>query len=576
MSTNNVEEKKNEELYNLLNILEEEFNLSKIENKNNNKNDDGDDDDVNKREDNNNNNEYYKKLKDEKGLDVLINEYTTSLKISKKYNIDHNKVMGMIKKLETLYYIINLIKSFNTYHLSDEGKQYLKEGSPEFIVIKYVIQNNKCTLEDLKKNLGKIGDIGLNTNLKNRTIQLNKADKCLTCNCNLHDIQDFTQIYLDIINQYGHDEELLFAHLKNKNHTKNALNNNEMKNSCKDNNIINNLIQDLKKRKLLEIKKNSYSHVIKTSIFKKDIKKQITDINYLLLKNEEYKKYDIKKYNFFSSGKKINKGNIHLLTKQMRTFKEIFFSLGFEEMETHNYVESSFWCFDALYIPQQHPSRDLQDTFFIKEPETCIDKFVDTEYIDNIKRVHTHGDYGSFGWNYKWKLEESKKNVLRTHTTANSCRALFKLAKEYKEAGCIKPKKYFSIDRVFRNENLDSTHLAEFHQVEGLIIDKNIGLSHLIGTLAAFYKHIGIHKLKFKPTFNPYTEPSMEIYGYHEQSKKWLEVGNSGIFRPEMLRSMGFSEEVSVIAWGLSLERPTMIKYNIKNIRDLFGYKSVV
>lgn len=150
MSTNNVEEKKNEELYNLLNILEEEFNLSKIENKNNNKNDDGDDDDVNKREDNNNN-EYYKKLKDEKGLDVLINEYTTSLKISKKYNIDHNKVMGMIKKLETLYYIINLIKSFNTYHLSDEGKQYLKEGSPEFIVIKYVIQNNKCTLEDLKK-----------------------------------------------------------------------------------------------------------------------------------------------------------------------------------------------------------------------------------------------------------------------------------------------------------------------------------------------------------------------------------------------------------------------------------------
>jgi phenylalanyl-tRNA synthetase alpha chain len=133
--------------------------------------------------------------------------------------------------------------------------------------------------------------------------------------------------------------------------------------------------------------------------------------------------------------------------------------------------------------------------------------------------------------------------------------------------------KYFSIDRVFRNETLDATHLAEFHQVEGLIADRNIGLSHLISLLKEFYDKIGIKQLKFKPAFNPYTEPSMEVFGYHPQLKRWVEIGNSGVFRPEMLRPMGLPEDVSVIAWGLSLERPTMIYYGINNIKDLFGHK---
>lgn len=133
--------------------------------------------------------------------------------------------------------------------------------------------------------------------------------------------------------------------------------------------------------------------------------------------------------------------------------------------------------------------------------------------------------------------------------------------------------KYFSIDRVFRNETLDATHLAEFHQVEGLIIDRNIGLSHLLGIFQIFFSRIGIYPIKFKPAYNPYTEPSLEIFGYHPLLKKWVEIGNSGVFRPEMLEPMGLPKDVNVIAWGLSLERPTMIYYGVKNIRDLFGHK---
>ena len=125
-----------------------------------------------------------------------------------------------------------------------------------------------------------------------------------------------------------------------------------------------------------------------------------------------------------------------------------------------------------------------------------------------------------------------------------------------------------------RDRAQDSTHLCEFHQVEGLVADYDLSLGTLIGVIKQFFTEIGIPAVRFKPAFNPYTEPSMEVFGFHPDLKKWTEIGNSGIFRPEMLLPMGLPPNVRVIAWGLSLERPTMIKYRIKNIRDLFGHKT--
>ncbi|CDQ58293.1 unnamed protein product [Oncorhynchus mykiss] len=179
------------------------------------------------------------------------------------------------------------------------------------------------------------------------------------------------------------------------------------------------------------------------------------------------------------------------------------------------------------------------------------------------------GGFGSQGYKYDWKIEEAQKNILRTHTTAVSARMLYKLAQQEK----FTPVKYFSIDRVFRNETLDATHLAEFHQIEGVVADYGLTLGDLMGILHQFFNKLGITKLRFKPAYNPYTEPSMEVFSYHEGLKKWVEVGNSGMFRPEMLLPMGLPEGVTVIAWGLSLERPTMIKYGINNIRELVGHK---
>ena len=240
--------------------------------------------------------------------------------------------------------------------------------------------------------------------------------------------------------------------------------------------------------------------------------------------------------------------------------------MGFNEMPTQRYVDSSFWNFDALFQPQSHPAREAHDTFFLSKPEKCNE--VPEDYAATVKETHEHGLEGSFGYEYDWSMDETKKNILRTHTTAVSSQMLYKLAQDG-----FKPMKYFSIDRVFRNETTDATHLAEFHQCEGVIADYDIGLSHLLGIFTTFFKKIGMDKLKFKPAYNPYTEPSLEIFGYHPSLKKWVEIGNSGVFRPEMLEPMGLPKNVSVIAWGLSLERPTMIYYDVKNIRDLFGHK---
>jgi phenylalanyl-tRNA synthetase alpha chain len=207
----------------------------------------------------------------------------------------------------------------------------------------------------------------------------------------------------------------------------------------------------------------------------------------------------------------------------------------------------------------------------LKKPVSC--NTVPEEYKERVRKTHEDGLENSFGYGKGWSFEETKKNILRTHTTAVSSQMLFKLAQESKATGEFKPMKYFSIDRVFRNETLDATHLAEFHQVEGLIVDKNIGLSHLLGIMNTFFSKIGLTNLKYKPAYNPYTEPSLEIFGFHPMLDKWVELGNSGIFRPEMLEPMGFDKDVSVIAWGISLERPTMIYYGVDNIRDLFGSK---
>ena len=279
-----------------------------------------------------------------------------------------------------------------------------------------------------------------------------------------------------------------------------------------------------------------------------------------------------KPYNFKSLGADQNAGALHPLNKVRHEFRQIFFEMGFEEMPTNRFVETGFWNFDALFVPQQHPARDLQDTFYISDPKIADKPHAETEddradyeaYWKNVRDVHQEGKYGSIGYRYPWAEDESLRLVLRTHTTAISTAMLHKLASRKGPDGRPPPARYFSIDRVFRNETVDATHLAEFHQVEGVIADYGLSLGGLMEFMEIFFTKMGIEDLRFKPAYNPYTEPSMEIFSFHKGLNKLVEIGNSGMFRPEMLEAMGLPKDMRVFGWGLSLERPTMIKYKVR------------
>lgn len=356
------------------------------------------------------------------------------------------------------------------------------------------------------------------------------------------------------------------------------------------------ILADLRKRKLVVQRKGQWFTVHKGPNFSTSTAKPETDLTADMLTSGAWKTSTFKKYNFEAEGIPPSGGALHQLLKVREEIRSIFMEMGFAEMPTSTFVESAFWCFDALFVPQQHPARDLQDTFYISDPPASLDP--EPSYYKRVSTVHEHGGYGSIGYRAPWSHEESKKLLLRTHTTASSAHMLYKLAarcrgeevegdeKEFthgakpttahgdaKSDDGFRPAKLFSIDRVFRNETMDATHLAEFHQVEGVVADRDLTLADLIGFMRVFFSKMGIEQVRFKPAYNPYTEPSLEIFAFHPMLHKWVEVGNSGMFRPEMLEPMGFPKNVRVHGWGIGLERPTMIRYGINNIRTLLGHK---
>jgi len=457
-----------------------------------------------------------------------------SNELSKILNEDHDKILSAVQSIKALGDIIKYdIETKKQWQLTEEGKSVSIKGSHEACVY-YAIPPDNGIIQSELMNLVPNAKIGFSKAMSSKWIKIDKSDGKPRIFRNIETIEDKIQITLANLNKIDINETL---------------------------------IKDLKNRKLIFEEKTISFNVSKGVNFSTKITKPETELTSELLQSGEWKKKAFKPYNFNALGIMPDSGHLHPLLKVRTEFRQIFLEMGFTEMPTNNFIESSFWNFDALFQPQQHPARDAHDTFFITDPEKACE--FPEDYLSRVKKVHSVGGYGSQGHKYDWKISEAAKNLLRTHTTAVSARMLYNHANN-KE---FKPAKFFSIDRVFRNETLDNTHLAEFHQLEGVVADYQLSLGDLMGIIEAFFNKLGMSKIRFKPAFNPYTEPSMEIFSYHEGLKKWVEVGNSGVFRPEMLLPMGLPEDVDVIAWGLSLERPTMIMYGIDDIRDLFGHK---
>lgn len=283
---------------------------------------------------------------------------------------------------------------------------------------------------------------------------------------------------------------------------------------------------------------------------------EISQITSALIKSGLWKKKDIRPYDIHAFAPVTYGGKAHPLVDLIAKIRTIFLEMGFEEIQG-DFVESSFWNMDMLFIPQDHPAREMQDTLYCKTPATIEIK--EKELIDKIANVHeTGGDTSSTGWGYVFSKEMVTKPLLRTHTTVNTIRYLY----EHPQPPC----KVFSLGRVFRKENIDATHLPEFYQIEGIVHEKGTTFKQLIGILKEFYGRMGFEKIRFRPGYFPYTEPSMEVDVFWND--QWMELGGSGIFRPEVTEPIGIKNPV--IAWGLGLERLAMLKFGLTDIRDLY------
>lgn len=459
-------------------------------------------------------------------------------------NLDHNSVVGTCKSLQADAYVVLAEHSTQFYMLSEEANGILKHGSQEIRVMDALIAaEDGLELKELQAAVGKdVCKIGMGNCLKNKWARKDPLSGGKLRAVATEGAKDEVKEQLAALKAAPSGENTKTLDAK--------------------------AYAALKRRKLISlITRKSYT-ISRGPSYAPVRTKKAADLTKEMLESGAWKDTLFKDYNFQTLGESVTGGYLHPLLKVRAEFRKILMEMGFEEMPTNKWVESSFWNFDSLFQPQSHPARDAHDTFFIKEPART--GRIPEDYYDRVKMMHERGGSGSIGYRTVFEREEAMKNLLRTHTTAVSSQMLYKLANQ---PGGFRPARYFSIDRVFRNESMDATHLCEFHQVEGLVADYNLSLGDLIGTIETFFRKIGITQLRFKPAFNPYTEPSMEVFGYHEDLKKWTEIGNSGMFRPEMLAPMGLPKDVRVIAWGLSLERPTMIKYRIDNIRNLFGHK---
>ena len=323
--------------------------------------------------------------------------------------------------------------------------------------------------------------------------------------------------------------------------------------------------ENLKQRKdIIQIEEKRIIAIIPTQLgeklsstrFDSDLIEEVTpDVIKAWNKNKKFRRYDIKAHVPHIYG-----GKKHFVNQSIEYAKKVWTDLGFKEMSS-TLTQTGFWNFDELFTAQDHPVREMQDTFFIKDIEG---KLPSKEIVDNVKKAHESGIERSRGWQYQWKEKEARKVLLRTHTTCLSAQTLASLRSSKDKTG-----KFFSVGKCFRNETLDWSHGFEFNQTEGIVIDKNANFCNLLGYLKEFFTKMGFSEIKFVPSYFPYTEPSVEIYGFHKGKNTWIEIGGAGMFRPEVVIPL-LGEYIPVLAWGPGFDRVIMDYYEIKDLREMY------
>jgi len=481
--------------------------------------------------------------KDERDLILILNaiKSLTYQEIMEKLKWEYARVSRNVLWLQNKNLIQTNEKKIKKFILTDTGKDVLINRLPERKLFNYLRDKKQVSISDIPRILNisqKEGNVAVGTLKKYGIIEIRREDN-----------KKIVALIKENDKEIRHYEDLL------------------KKINQGNNRIDDDKVRDLIKRGLIKEEIDKIIEIRLTPLgeeVKKEIKKEgDIDVIEVLTKeiiekemwcNKKFRKYDIR-----APVPPISGGRKHPLYWVIDIVRETFISMGFEEIEG-SWIETAFWNMDSMFVPQDHPARDVQDTFYLNGEG----KLPSEELVQKIKKVQENGwDTGSEGYGIEWSEKEARKLVLRSHTTAVTYRMFAK--------GIKLPMKVFCIGRVFRNEKPDKLHLPEFHQIEGFVAAEGLNLRHLMGYLKEFYRLIGIAKIKFKPTYNPYTEPSMEVFAYHPKLDRWIEVANSGIFRPEARRP--YNIHVNIVAWGLALERLASLLYGTTSIRDLLGHE---
>ena len=434
------------------------------------------------------------------------------------------------------------------YRLTEEGEEYAGKGLPERRALDFLMGEKEATVEDLKNVFGVRGNIAINWLLKKKwaRIEIRKRGRSLIPASIVQDglSSGVDEEILKIVNKGETEREILVSQVKLKEGE------------------INGFLTQLISRNLLETYSSVERKIMLTEAGKEvlsqgiSIEEEIAQLTPELLRTGSWKGRKFKRYDVNLPSKETFPAKIHPYQRILDRMRRIFTEMGFTEIKGE-LVQSAFWNFDALFVPQDHPARDMQDTFYLatRKPIEASEGL-----IRNVKQMHEHGgSLNSTGWGGEWRKELGEELLLRTHTTA--------ITLSYLASHPEPPVKVFCIDRVYRRETIDATHIPEFDQLEGIVMDRGVTFSNLLGLLATFYKKMGFPSIRFRPGYFPYTEPSVEVEVYMPE-RGWLELGGAGVFREEVTNPIGV--KYPVLAWGLGIGRLAMISLGLTDIRDLY------
>lgn len=313
--------------------------------------------------------------------------------------------------------------------------------------------------------------------------------------------------------------------------------------------------RELEQRKLIEVKFRESTNDIEITqqgvlalAKEKQSEELVGSLDRSMIKNRTWSGKKFKPYNVDAPVEPAEAASRHSIRRIVNELKEAYVSLGFTEV-SGPVIEPAFWVFDYLFVPQDHPARDVQDTFFLSRPREL--PVQDKKIVRRIKQEHEKA------WHDEWSEQLASRAILRTHMTSVTGRYINSTvgAMIEKQRGFEPPIKFFSAGRVFRNENLDYKHLTDFYMTDGIIVGKDLTLAHLFGVLTRIYSSVGV-KIRFKPAYFPFVEPGVEVHVL--QHGEWLELGGAGIIRKEVTGVE--RKNISVLAWGLGVERIALVK----------------